>query len=112
MTVLTRVQEADTRIIEHNVFEADAVDRMLQFIYRGEYSIDSSTCDALTGTHVQAFQPVLEPEPATNLKFEYQSITFMAQYQSKSFEELRLEDYQQKNDHAPLVDALEQHVQT
>ncbi|KAF9352830.1 hypothetical protein BGX26_009367 [Mortierella sp. AD094] len=48
-----------------------------------------------TGTVNPAFAPFVEKEPATGQNSHYQSITAMPQYRAYSFEELRLQDYQQ-----------------
>ncbi|KAG0018263.1 hypothetical protein BGZ80_007386 [Entomortierella chlamydospora] len=48
-----------------------------------------------TGTVNPPFAPFIEKEPATGQNSHYQSITAMPQYRGYSFEELRLQDYQQ-----------------
>ncbi|KAI8605514.1 nuclear protein 96-domain-containing protein [Dissophora ornata] len=48
-----------------------------------------------TGTVNPAFTPFIEKEPATGQNSHYQSITAMPAYRGYSFEELRLQDYQQ-----------------
>ncbi|KAF9116939.1 hypothetical protein BGX27_008087 [Mortierella sp. AM989] len=48
-----------------------------------------------TGTVNPAFTPFVEKEPATGQNSHYQSITAMPQYRGYSFEELRLQDYEQ-----------------
>lgn len=40
---LSLQQEAGSRKIEHNVFDRFSVDRMLQFMYRGDYQLLEST---------------------------------------------------------------------
>ncbi|KAF8978977.1 hypothetical protein BGZ46_005960 [Entomortierella lignicola] len=47
------------------------------------------------GTVNPAFTPFVEKEPATGQNSHYQSITAMPHYRGFSFEELRLQDYQQ-----------------
>ncbi|KAG0304848.1 hypothetical protein BGZ98_004947 [Dissophora globulifera] len=47
------------------------------------------------GTMTPAFSPFVEKEPATGQNSHYQSITAMPAYRGYSFEELRLQDYQQ-----------------
>ncbi|KAG0232948.1 hypothetical protein BGX31_004990 [Mortierella sp. GBA43] len=47
------------------------------------------------GTVNPAFSPFVEKEPATGQNSHYQSITAMPAYRGYSFEELRLQDYQQ-----------------
>ncbi|KAG0049113.1 hypothetical protein BGZ83_006031 [Gryganskiella cystojenkinii] len=48
-----------------------------------------------TGTVNPAFAPYIETETSTGQKSHYQSITAMPAYRGYSFEELRLQDYQQ-----------------
>ncbi|KAK3812040.1 MAG: nuclear protein 96-domain-containing protein [Benniella sp.] len=48
-----------------------------------------------TGTVNPPFAPFVEKEPATGQNSHYQSITAMPAYRGYSFEELRLQDYQQ-----------------
>lgn len=47
------------------------------------------------GTANPPFAPFVEKEPATGQNSHYQSITAMPAYRAFSFEELRLQDYQQ-----------------
>lgn len=47
------------------------------------------------GTANPPFTPFVEKEPATGQNSHYQSITAMPAYRGFSFEELRLQDYQQ-----------------
>ena len=42
------MQEADEGVIEHNVFDALTLERMLQFIYQGDYTVKAATMVAST----------------------------------------------------------------
>ncbi|KAF2165107.1 hypothetical protein M409DRAFT_24493 [Zasmidium cellare ATCC 36951] len=105
--------EADTRIVNHAVFDVDTLERMLEFIYRGRYSIKltSNAEDSSRGTRWCRFEPtwhIEQDEGNPNEPNIYHAISFMGPFQSKSFEELRLEDYVQ--DSSSSIDVLEQHV--
>lgn len=109
--VLTGAQEAESRVVKHSVFGVDTVERMLQFIYRGEYETKSAPEDETRGTCGCRFEPTWQSQQEERQVKEtsiYHSISCMSTYQSRSFEELRWEDYTANN--LPSVEILEQHV--
>ena len=46
------MQEADEGIIEHSAFDALTLERMLQFIYQGEYTVKAVTSETEDKSHV------------------------------------------------------------
>lgn len=56
--------EAQTRIIKHSVFDASAMDRMLQFMYRSDYKMQTVCLTALDPTSTE--KDAASPRPTSD----------------------------------------------